>query len=117
MSQLTNIQHMPRHILKLKKNLKVVLITNVNPIQGLCIGTHLIIKRLGRLVIEAEIITGTNVGDTVSIPRITFTLTMTRWPYKMKCTQFPFKICAAKNIPGVDHDKEHEDSSSSQIDY
>ena len=109
MCQFKNIDHMPCHILKLKKNQKVVLIRNVNPVQGLCIGTHVRIKRLGGLVIEAEIITGSNIGDTVFIPRITFILTMTRWPFKMKCTQFPIKICAAYNIHGINQDEEHED--------
>ena len=88
-----------------------MLIRNVNPNQGLCIGTHLIIKHLGRSVIQAEIIDGTNVGDTVAIPRITFTLTMARWPFKMKCTQFPIKLCSVENFHGFNRDKEHEDSS------
>ncbi|PWA48875.1 hypothetical protein CTI12_AA487090 [Artemisia annua] len=100
MPHLTNTQHMPSHILKLKKNLRIVLIRNVDPTKGLCIGTHLIIKRTSRLVIEAEIITGSNIGDTVLIPRMTFTITMERWPFKMKCTQFPIKICQAEIIAG-----------------
>lgn len=101
MENLTGVQHMPAHILNLKKNLRIVLIRNVDPSKGLCIGTHLIIKRIGRSVIEAEIITGTNTGDTVLIPRITFTITMNRWPFKMKCIQFPIKICNAKIVPGI----------------
>ena len=86
-----------------------MLIRNVDPTQGLCIGTHLIIKRISRLVIEAEVISGSNIGDTVLIGRITFTLTMNRWPFKMKCTQFPIKICDANIIPGVKEDKELEE--------
>lgn len=109
MSHLTSNQLMPPHVLRLKKNLRVVLIRNVDPSKGLCIGTHLIIKRFGRFIIEAEIITGSNLGDTVVIPRITFTLTMNRWPFKMKCTQFPIKICNAEVIPVMKHDKEQED--------
>lgn len=101
MSHQTDIKHMPCHILKLKKNLRIVLIRNVDPNNGLTIGTHLIIKKTSPSVIEAEIITGSNIGDTVIIPRITFTITMDRWPFKMRCTQFPIKICQAKIIPGV----------------
>ena len=75
-----------------------MLIRNVDPSKGLCIGTHLIIKRIGRLVIEAQIITGTNIGDTVLIPRITFTVTLNRWPFKMKRIQFPIKVCHAETV-------------------
>ena len=101
MANLTAIQHTLGHILKLKKNLQIVLIRNVDPTKGLCIGTHLIIKRMSQSLIEAEIITGTNTGDTVLIPRISFTITLNRWPFKMKCIQFPIKICPGKMIPGM----------------
>ncbi|PWA65640.1 hypothetical protein CTI12_AA333380 [Artemisia annua] len=104
MSHLTDIQLMPPHILRLQKNLIVVLIRNVDPNRGLCIGTHLIIKRLRRLLIEAEIITGSNIGKTVLIPRITFIFNMNRWPFKLKCTQFPIRICDANIIHGINHE-------------
>lgn len=64
MSHYIHIQQMPSHVLNLKKGLKVVLMRDVNSKQGLCNGTHLIIKHLGRLVIQAKIITGSNIGDT-----------------------------------------------------
>ena len=101
MSHQTDMQHMPSHILKLKINLRIVLIRNVNPSKGLRIGTHLTIKRMHRLLIEAEIISGANIGDTVLIPRITFLITMNRWPFKLNCTQFPIKICHADTVRGV----------------
>ena len=109
MSDPTPIHLIPPSILKLKKNLRVVLIRNIDPNKGLFIGTHLTIKRFNPLVIEAEIITGPNIGDTVFIPRITMIITITRWPFKMKCTQFPIKICDAKITAGMKDDKQHED--------
>lgn len=36
----------------------------------MCNGTQLIVKQLGHRVIEAEIITGSNIGDRVYILRI-----------------------------------------------
>lgn len=77
--------------------------------KGLVIGTHLIIKRFGRLVIEAEIICGSNTGNTVLIPKITFTFTMNRWPFKMRCRQFPIKICETHIIVGIKHVTGRED--------
>ena len=86
-----------------------MLIRNEDPIKGLIIGTHLIIKQYGRLVIEAEIITGSNTGDTVLIPKISFTFTMNRWPFKLRCMQFPIKIYYSDIIAGIDHVTERED--------
>jgi hypothetical protein len=43
---------------------------NINQSVGLCNGTRLAITQLGQKVIEAQIITKTNVGDKILIPRI-----------------------------------------------
>ncbi|GKB39594.1 ATP-dependent DNA helicase PIF1-like protein [Tanacetum coccineum] len=63
-----NFPGMPPHALKLKKELPIMLLRNVNPSQGLCNGTRLIITDLGQFVIRAQILTGSNVGQTVLIP-------------------------------------------------
>ena len=98
MSHHIDIQQMPPHVLKLKKELQIVLIRNVNPSQGLCNGTQLIVKHVGRFIIQAEIITGSNIGTTVLIPRITFTIHLSKWPFKMICRQFPIRRCHSKII-------------------
>jgi ATP-dependent DNA helicase PIF1 len=58
------------HELELKVGVPILLLRNLNQSIGLCNGTRLIVKRLGQRVIEAEIITGNNVGKHVFIPRI-----------------------------------------------
>jgi ATP-dependent DNA helicase PIF1 len=58
------------HELQLKVGVSILLLRNLNQLIGLCNGTRLIVKRLGQHVIEAEIITGNNVGKRVFIPRI-----------------------------------------------
>ncbi|GJR45204.1 ATP-dependent DNA helicase PIF1-like protein [Tanacetum coccineum] len=93
-----NFPGMPPHALKLKKKLPIMLLRNVNPSQGLCNGTRLIITDLGQFVIRAQILTGSNVGQTVLIPRITLTSTQTQWPFVMKRRQFPVKPCYAMTI-------------------
>ncbi|KAL8151440.1 hypothetical protein V2J09_021248 [Rumex salicifolius] len=60
-----NVLGMPPHILNLKEGLSVMLLHNVNPSQGLCNGTRLLVTRLGEWIIEAEIIIGSNVGNFV----------------------------------------------------
>lgn len=55
-----NFQGMPPHALNIKIGLPIMLLRNVNPSQGLCNGTRLIVTHLGDFVIKAEIITGSN---------------------------------------------------------
>ncbi len=55
------------HELQLKVGVLILLLRNLNQSIGLCNGTRLIVKRLGQRVIEAEIITGNNVGKCVFI--------------------------------------------------
>ncbi|GKF52653.1 ATP-dependent DNA helicase PIF1-like protein [Tanacetum coccineum] len=79
-----NFSRMPLHALNLKKELLIMLLRNVNPSQGLCNGMRLIITNLGQFVIRSQILTGSNVGETVLILRITLTSTQTQWPFIMK---------------------------------
>lgn len=93
-----NLQGMPPHELNLKTDLPIMLLRNVNPAQGLCNGTRLIITDLGQFVLRAKILTGSKIGETVLIPRITLTSTQTQWPFVMKRRQFPVKPCYAMTI-------------------
>lgn len=93
-----NFPGMPPHNLNLKEGLPVMLLRNVNPSKGLCNGTRLIITDLGKFVIKARIITGSNIGNTALIPRITLSSTKSKWPFIMKRRQFPVKPCYAMTI-------------------
>lgn len=70
----------------------------VNPRQGLCGGTHLIITYIGEFVIRAKIIAGSNIGDTALIQRMTLTSKQSKWPFTMKNRQFPIKSCYTMTI-------------------
>nr|GEX71954.1 ATP-dependent DNA helicase PIF1-like [Tanacetum cinerariifolium] len=72
-----NFPGMPPHTIHLEKELPIMLLPNVNPSQGLCNGTRLIITDLGQFIIQTQILTGSDVGATVLIPRITLTSTQT----------------------------------------
>ncbi|EOA28676.1 hypothetical protein CARUB_v10024900mg [Capsella rubella] len=88
----------PNHKLDLKIDAPIMLLRNINQREGLCNGTRLIITRLGKRIIEAEILTGTHVGKRVLIPRISLTPTDAKWPFKLKRRQFPVRVCYAMTI-------------------
>jgi ATP-dependent DNA helicase PIF1 len=60
----------PNHKLRLKVGVLVMLLRNIDQSLGLCNGTHLIITRMGRYVLEGNIISGSNAGQKVFIPRL-----------------------------------------------
>jgi ATP-dependent DNA helicase PIF1 len=76
------------HELELKVGVPILLLCNLNQSIGLCNGTRLIVKKLGQHVIEAEIITGNNVGKRVFIPRIIMSPSRTDWPFVLRRRQF-----------------------------
>ncbi|XP_021979692.1 uncharacterized protein LOC110875797 [Helianthus annuus] len=89
---------MPPHALHLKEGLPIMLLRNIKPSQGLCNGTSLIITDLGKFLIKARILTGSNRGDTAFIPRIPLSSTKSKWPFIMKRRQFSVKPCYAMTI-------------------
>ncbi|XP_038701878.1 uncharacterized protein LOC119998611 [Tripterygium wilfordii] len=92
------ISGIPKHQLTLKVGLPIMLLRNINQSKGLCNGTRLIITQLGKWFVQAEIITGTNIGERVFIPRIILSSTDTRLPFTIKRRQFPVDVCFAMTI-------------------
>jgi ATP-dependent DNA helicase PIF1 len=80
------------HELELKVGVPILLLHNLNQSIGLCNGMRLIVKRLGQRVIEAEIITGNNVGKRVFIPRIIMSPSGTNWPFVLRRRQFSIRV-------------------------
>ncbi|KAL3627812.1 hypothetical protein CASFOL_028227 [Castilleja foliolosa] len=88
----------PNHELKLKVGAPVMLLRNIDPGMGLCNGTRLLITRLGSHVLEGRIITGTNSGERVIIPRLSLTPSDVKVPFKFQRRQFPVMISYAMTI-------------------
>jgi len=76
----------------------ILLLRNLNQLIGLCNGTRLIVKRLGQRVIEAEIITGNNVGKRVFIPCIIMSPSGIDWPFVLRRREFPVRVAFAITI-------------------
>jgi ATP-dependent DNA helicase PIF1 len=75
-----------------------MLLRNLDIIAGLCNGTRLIITKMGRYVLEGKVISGSNIGDKVYIPRLSLTPLDTRVPFKFQHRQFPIAVCFAMTI-------------------
>jgi ATP-dependent DNA helicase PIF1 len=93
-----NLSGIPPHKLNLKVGCPVMLMRNVNPRDGLCNGTRLIIRRLQRNIIDAEIMTGKSAGKRVLIPRINLTPSDTGLPFTFTRRQFPLRPAFAMTI-------------------
>ncbi|XP_035831967.1 uncharacterized protein LOC118481008 [Helianthus annuus] len=74
---------LPNHKLVLKVGAPVMLLRNIDQENGLCNGTRLQITKLGKVVIEAKIITRTNIGHHTLISRLKMTPSDKRIPVKI----------------------------------
>ncbi|KAK9075631.1 hypothetical protein SSX86_003957 [Deinandra increscens subsp. villosa] len=89
---------LPNHKLVLKVGVPVMLLRNIDQKNGLCNGTRLQVVRLGARVIEAEVISGTNIGTRTLIPRISLTPSDKKIPFKFRRRQFPLAVCFAMTV-------------------
>ena len=90
---------LPEHELKLKPHMPVMLLRNLDPNNGLCNGTRLLVIEViqGRLL-KVEIVTGTHRGNIVFIPRICLIAEEGEFPFKWSRRQFPVTVAFAMTI-------------------
>ncbi|KAD4585727.1 hypothetical protein E3N88_23328 [Mikania micrantha] len=86
------------HKLQLKVRVPVMLLRNIDQRNGLCNGTILQTISLGDHVMEAEIISGSNIGTRAFITRIPLTPSDKKIPFKFQRRQFPIVVCFAMTI-------------------
>ncbi|AQK76511.1 hypothetical protein ZEAMMB73_Zm00001d018583 [Zea mays] len=81
---------LPPHVLKLKIGCPVILLRNIDPANGLCNGTRLVVRGFQRNSIDAEIVLGQHVGKRIFLPRIPLCPSDEEmFPFQFKRKQFP----------------------------
>jgi len=90
---------LPPHVLKVKTNCPVILLRNLDPNNGLCNGTRLMVRAFQDNAIDAEIVAGQHQGKRVFITRIPMSPSDDiSLPFKLKRKQFPIRLSFAMTI-------------------
>lgn len=76
------------HLLKLKIGTTIMLIRNLDQSEVLCNDTRLTVTKLVNHVIEANIISGTSIENTIYISRMSLSLSQSPWSFKLIRIQF-----------------------------
>lgn len=93
-----SINNFPDHEIVLKVGVPVMLLRNMNQSLGLCNGTRLLVTRIGERLFEGEVLTGSNKGQRVCIPRIVLNAPSTKWPFTLRRCQIPVRLCYSMTI-------------------
>jgi ATP-dependent DNA helicase PIF1 len=90
---------LPPHVLKLKIGCPVILLRNLDPANGLCNGTRLVVRGCQRNSIDAEIVLGQHAGKRVFLPRIPLCPSDDEmFPFQFKRKQFPIRLSFAMTV-------------------
>ena len=90
---------LPLHVLKLKVNCPVILLRNIDPANGLCNGTRLVVRGFQRNAIDAEIVLEQHAGKRIFLPRIPLCPSNDEmFSFRFKWKQFPIKLSFAMTI-------------------
>jgi ATP-dependent DNA helicase PIF1 len=90
---------LPPHELKVKKDCPVILLCNLDPHNGLCNDTRLVIRGFQNNTIDVEIVNGQHAGSRVFIPRIPMSPSEDlSLAFKFKRKQFPIRLSFAMTI-------------------
>ena len=89
----------PNHNLLLKIGAPIMMLRNMDQPASLCNGTHLLVDHLGDRILQATVISESNISYKVFIPRITLTPTdNSNIPVALQRRQFPLSLCFAMTI-------------------
>jgi len=82
---------LPPHLLTVKVGCVMMLLRNLNPKNGLCNGTRIIIVSMTKRLIRGIILSGSHQGKRCIIPRVTLYPSNNPYPFKFGRRQFPLR--------------------------
>ena len=82
---------MPPHTLQLKKQSIIMLLCNLDPVNGHCKGTRYVIEDLHDRIIDATIACGSHAGKRIFVPIIPMIPLDNIFPFHIKRKQFPVR--------------------------
>ncbi|TMW95526.1 hypothetical protein EJD97_008709, partial [Solanum chilense] len=83
----------PNHDIHSKVGSLAMLLRNLNQTQGLCNVTRLMITHHGKWSVNANIISGKNIGTIVTIPKIIMSPNDSKCPFKLNRRELPLSTC------------------------
>ena len=90
---------MPLHETELKINCPVILLHNLNPYEGLCNGTPMVVTAMAERVIEVQVLTGSHAGKKAFIPRISLDTSMSAGlGFILRRRQYPIRLGFSMSI-------------------
>jgi ATP-dependent DNA helicase PIF1 len=90
---------LPPHVLKLKIGCPIMLLRNIDPANGLCNGTRLVVRGFQKNSIDAEIVLGQHAGMRVFLPRIPLCPSDDEmFPFHFKRKQFSVRLSFAMTV-------------------
>jgi len=93
-----NASGLPHHKIRLKIRVPIMLLRNIDLKLGLCNETRLVVTRMGKFVLEANVIFGSNIGEKVFIPRLSLSPSDVKIPFKFQRRQFPIFVSFSMTI-------------------
>jgi ATP-dependent DNA helicase PIF1 len=90
---------LPPHVLKLKVGCPIMLLRNIDPANGLCNGTRLVVRGFQKNSIDAEIVLGQLAGMRIFLPHIPLCPSDDEmFPFQFKRKQFPIRLSFAMTV-------------------
>jgi hypothetical protein len=89
---------LPLAELILKEGCPIMLLRNLDPDNGLCNGTRMVLVKAQSRVLECRILGGQHAGKTAFIPRISMEPSNEELPIKLRRRQFPVHLCFAMTV-------------------